>query len=125
VSERRITAQDVIDQPSSLSVLRGIPQHIRSDNGVEFTARGQEMVKSFRDKDAFHRARQPLGQRGTESSNSKLGGELLNREVFAALTEAKVLIADWRKECNQVRPHSPLSFKPSTPEAKMLAALPL
>jgi transposase InsO family protein len=58
-----------------------------------------------------------------ESFNGKLMDELLNREIFTTLTEAKVLIADWRKEYNQVRPHSSLGYKPPAPEAKMLVTL--
>ena len=41
-----------------------------------------------------------------ESFNSKLRDELLNGEIFTMLTEAKVLIEQWRREYNQVRPHS-------------------
>ena len=51
--------------------------------------------------------------------------KLLNREIFTTLTEAKVLIADWRKEYNQFRPHSSLRYKPPAPEAKMLVPLTL
>jgi len=51
--------------------------------------------------------------------------KLLNREIFTTLTEAKVLIADWRKEYNQFRPHSSLRYKPPAPEAKMLVTLTL
>ena len=47
-----------------------------------------------------------------ESFNGKLRDELLNREIFTTLTEAKILIEAWRKEYNQVRPHSALDYKP-------------
>jgi transposase InsO family protein len=60
-----------------------------------------------------------------ESFNSKLRDELLNREIFTTLTEAKVLIAGWRKEYNEVRPHSSLNYKPPAPEAKILVTLTL
>ena len=46
-----------------------------------------------------------------ESFNGKLRDELLNREIFTTLTEAKILIEAWRKEYNQVRPHSALDYK--------------
>jgi transposase InsO family protein len=52
-----------------------------------------------------------------ESFNGKLRDELLNREIFTTLTEAKVLIASWRKEYNQFRPHSSLHYRPPAPEA--------
>jgi len=51
-----------------------------------------------------------------ESFNGKLRDELLNREIFTTLTEAKVLIEDWRKVYNQVRPHSALNYTPPAPE---------
>ncbi|OGO04983.1 MAG: hypothetical protein A2Y91_06625 [Chloroflexi bacterium RBG_13_54_8] len=45
-----------------------------------------------------------------ESFNGKLRDELINREVFATLLEAKSLIKTWRREYNQVRPHSSLGY---------------
>ena len=47
----------------------------------------------------------------------KLRDELLNGEIFYTLHEAQVLIEGWRKEYNQVRPHSSLGYRPPTPEA--------
>ena len=58
-----------------------------------------------------------------ESFNGKLRDELLNREVFTTLAEAKVLIEQWRKEYNEVRPHSALRYQPPAPSATMVAAL--
>ena len=55
-----------------------------------------------------------------ESFNGKLRDELLNMEVFTTLTEARVLIEEWRKEYNQVRPHSSLGYRPPAPEAIMM-----
>ncbi len=52
-----------------------------------------------------------------------LRDELLNREVFYTLTEAKELIEQWRKEYNQVRPHSSLGYRPRAPEAIMSVTL--
>jgi len=52
-----------------------------------------------------------------ESFNGKLRDEMLNREIFYNLKEAKVLIERWRKEYNSVRPHSSLGYKPPAPEA--------
>jgi putative transposase len=48
---------------------------------------------------------------------SLIRDELLNREIFTTLTEARVLIEEWRKEYNQVRPHSALGYRPPAPEA--------
>jgi len=56
-----------------------------------------------------------------ESFNSKLRDELLDREIFTTLEEARVLIEQWRKEYNQVRPHSSLGYRPPAPEAVLTA----
>jgi len=58
-----------------------------------------------------------------ESFNGKLRDELLNREIFTTLTEAKVLIEQWRREYNQVRPHSSLGYRPPAPEARIPVTL--
>ena len=58
-----------------------------------------------------------------ESFNGKLRDELLNREVFTTLTEAKILIEQWKREYNEVRPHSSLGYQPPAPEARMLVTL--
>jgi len=115
---RRITSQDVIDQLFQLFVLRGIPEHIRSDNGPEFTAR--EIRKWLADigvQTLFIEPGSPWENGYIESFNGKLRDELLNREVFTTLTEAKVLIEGWRKEYNTSRPHSSLRYRPPAPEA--------
>mgnify|MGYP001055602067 CR=1 FL=1 len=52
-----------------------------------------------------------------ESFNGKLRDELLSREIFTTLVEASILIEEWRKEYNQVRPHSALNYRPPAPEA--------
>ena len=57
----------------------------------------------------------PWGNGFIESFNGKLRDELLKREVFYALTEAKILIEQWRREYNQVRPHSILGYRPPAP----------
>ena len=53
-----------------------------------------------------------------ESFNGKLRDELLDREVFDTLLEAKVLIGRWRKAYNTVRPHSSLGYRPPAPESR-------
>jgi transposase InsO family protein len=115
---RRITSQDVIDQLFQLIIFRGIPEHIRSDNGPEFTAKA---VRGWLDrigvKTLFIEPGSPWENGYIESFNGKLRDELLNREVFDTLTEAKVLLERWRREYNQVRPHSSLGYRPPAPEA--------
>jgi len=122
--ERRITSEDVIDQLFNLFVFQGIPEHIRSDNGPEFTARAiRKWLARLGVKTLFIEPGSPWENGYIESFNGKLRDELLNREIFTTLAEAKVLIAEWRKEYNQVRPHSAKGYKPPAPEAKMLVTL--
>jgi len=104
-------------------VLRGIPEHIRSDNGPEFTAREiRRWLAKIGVKTLFIERGSPWENGYIESFNGKLRDELLNREVFNTLTEAKVLIEAWRKEYNEVRPHSSLKYQPPAPEAILTMA---
>jgi transposase InsO family protein len=50
---------------------------------------------------------------------------LLNREIFTTLTEAKILIKEWRRKYNQIRPHSALHYRPPAPEAIQPAMIPV
>ena len=52
-----------------------------------------------------------------ESFNGKLRDELLNREVFYSLKEVQILTEKWRREYNEIRPHSSLGYRPPAPEA--------
>jgi len=121
---RRITSQDVIDQLYELFVLRGVPEHIRSDNGPEFTAKTvRDCLAGLGVKTLFIEPGSPWENGYIESFNGKLRDELLNREVFYTLTEAKILIEQWRQEYNQIRPHSALSYHPPAPEVRIPVTL--
>ena len=65
-----------------------------------------------------------LGVWYIEAFIGKLRDELIDREIFTTLLEAKVLIENWRKEYNQVRPHSSLGYRPPAPEAIQPALAP-
>jgi len=118
--KRCITSQDVIDLLFELFIFRGIPEHLRSDNGPEFTAEAiRRWLSRVGVKTLFIEPGSPWENGYIESFNGKLRDELLNREIFTTLTEAKVLIEQWRKEYNQVRPHSSLGYRPPAPEAIM------
>jgi putative transposase len=117
---RRITAQEVIYQLAELFLEKGIPEHIRSDNGPEFTARAiRQWLKDLRVQTLYIEPRSPWENGYIESFNGKLRDELLNVEIFTTLFEAQVLIENWRKEYNQVRPHSALGYRPPAPETMM------
>jgi transposase InsO family protein len=114
---RKITTQDVLDQLADLFIYRGIPAHIRSDNGPEFTAKVlREWLNRLGVKTLFIEPGSPWENGYVESFNGKLRDELLNGEIFYTLLEAKVLIENWRIEYNHIRPHSSLGNKPPVPE---------
>jgi putative transposase len=118
VVARSIKSDDVLESLSSLFLIYGIPEHIRSDNGPEFTAR---VVRGWLErigvKTAFIEPGSPWENGYNESFNGKLRDELLNGEIFYNIKEAKVLIENWRQEYNTVRQHSSLGYRPPAPEA--------
>ena len=122
--ERKIKADDVIDQLFHLFVFRGIPEHIRSDNGPEFTARAvRKWLNHLGVKTLFIEPGSPWENGYIESFNGKMRDELLDREIFTTLEEAKVLISQYRKEYNRIRPHSSKNYLPPAPETKLLPIL--
>jgi transposase InsO family protein len=110
-ADRSITSEDVIDTLAELLAMRGVPQHIRSDNGPEFIA---------------HAVRQWLGQVGVEtlyvepgspwengyveSFHSRLRDEFLATEEFESLAAARKLTAAWKDDYNHRRPHGSLGY---------------
>ena len=115
---RRIRSQDVIEELFELFIFRGIPEHIRSDNGPEFTAKAvRKWLNRLGVKTLFIEPGSPWENGYIESFNGKMRDELLDREIFTTLKEAKVLIEQWRQDYNQVRPHSSLGYRPPAPEA--------
>ena len=121
---RKITAADVIDQLFNLFIFRGIPEHIRSDNGPEFTARAvRRWLSHLEVKILFIEPGSPWENGYIESFNGKMRDELLGREISTTLEEAKVLINQWVKEYNHFRPHSAKDYQPPAPEARLLPVL--
>jgi putative transposase len=115
---RKISAQDVVDELFKLFIFRGIPEHIRSDNGPEFTAKAvRKWLNKLGVKTLFIEPGSPWENGYIESFNGKMRDELLNREIFTTLEEAKVLIEQWRRHYNQVRPHSSKKYRPPAPKA--------
>jgi putative transposase len=115
---RKLSSSDVIDTLADLFIARGAPAYIRSDQGPEFVA---EAVKGWIEgvgaKTAYIEKASPWENGYVESFNGKLRDELLAREQFDTLLEAKVLIERWRREYNTRRPHSSLGYRPPAPEA--------
>ena len=115
---RKIRNQDVIDLLFQLFIFRGIREHIRSDNGPELTVKAvNKWLSRMGLKTLFIERGSPWENGYIESSNGKLRDDLLNREIFTTLEEVRILIAQWRREYNQVRPHSAKNYLPPAPEA--------
>jgi transposase InsO family protein len=117
---RHITGDDVIEVLSTLFITVGIPEHIRSDNGPELTAKTlREWLGTLGVKTLFIEPGSPWENGYIESFNGKFRNELLNREIFTTLLEAKVLVEAWRREYNEIRPHSSLGYRPPAPRVIM------
>lgn len=117
--ERKLKAIDVLDVLSDLFILRGVPTHIRSDNGPKFITKAlREWIAAVGAKTAYIMPGSPWENGYCESFNSKLCDELLNGEIFYTLKEAKIIIENWRQQYNIVRPHSSLGYKPPAPEQR-------
>ena len=114
---RRLTSEDVLERLAWLFVTRGVPDFIRSDNGSEFTATGvRTWLHKVNVQTLYIEPGSPWENGYVESFNGKLKDELIDREIFYTLFEAKVLIERWRVHYNRVRPHSSLGYRPPAPE---------
>ena len=109
--ERSMTALDVVNTLKYLFEIRGVPRHIRSDNGPEFIAGAVKLwLKESGAGTLYIEPGSPWQNAYSESFNSRFEDELLNREEFGTLKECKVLVEDYRKEYNHRRPHSGLGY---------------
>lgn len=118
VVNRKINSDDVLYCLGDLFISHGIPEHIRSDNGPEFTSKMvREWLGRVGVKTLFIEPGSPWENGYNESFNGKLRDEPLNGEIFYNLKEAQVMIETWRKEYNTLRPHSSLDYQPPAPEA--------
>jgi transposase InsO family protein len=107
--DRRLKSIDVIDALSDLFILRGVPGHIRSDNGPEFIAKAvQTWITAVGAKTAYITPGSPWENGFIESFNARLRDELLDGEIFYSLAEAKIVIESWRRHYTTVRPHGSL-----------------
>lgn len=108
---RNIKSLDVINVLRSLIKERGVPSYIRSDNGPEFIAKAIERwLKFYQVGTIYIKPGSPWENPYIESFNGKFRDECLNMELFGSMTEARVIIGDWRKEYNEIRPHSSLGY---------------
>src|SRR5205085_4140318 len=114
---RKLKRIDVIDVLSDLFILRGVPGHLRSDNGPEFVAKAvQQWITAVGAKTAYIERGSPWENGFVESFNARLRDELLDGEIFYSLQEAQVVIESWRRLCHSVRPHASLGCRPRAPQ---------
>jgi putative transposase len=100
---RRLKSIDVIDVLSDLFILRGVPGHIRSDNGLEYIAKAvQDWIAVVGAKRAYIMQGSPWENGFVESFNARLRDELLDGEIFYSLAEAKIVIESWRMHRSQI-----------------------
>jgi putative transposase len=117
---RSIASREVIEQLYDLFLRRGVPEHMRSDNGSEFTAKAiRKWLADLKVTTLYPEPGSPRENGYNESFNGKLQDELLKREIFMTLREARILAERWRYEYNNIRPHRSLAYRPPTPEAKI------
>lgn len=113
---RNLTSHNVIEVLTELFIERGVPVHIRSDNGPEFIAkRVRNWLERLQVRPLFIEPGSPWENGYIESFNGKMRDELLNLEIFYSLQEAQILIEMWRRHYNTIRPHSALGYRPPVP----------
>ena len=116
----QLKADDVLAALTELFTRYQVPDYIRSDNGSEFTA---QMVRTWLAtlgvNTAYITPGSPWENGFNERFNGSLRDELLNREIFTSLHEAKALIEAWRNEYNHIRPHSSLNYQPPSPKVRV------
>jgi len=108
----RIRSRRVIEVLSRLVSERGAPKHMRSDNGPEFVSRA--LLKWIVDQGidtALIEPGKPWQNGVNESFNGKFRDECLSLEWFRSRAEAKIVIENWRRHYNAVRPHSSLDYQ--------------
>jgi transposase InsO family protein len=113
---RRFNSFGVIETLADAMLAKGIPEHVRCDNGPEMVARAlREWLTQLGTKTLYIETGSPWENGYCESFNGKLRDECLKLEIFYSLKEAQVVIGAWRDHYNHVRPHSSLGYRPPAP----------
>ena len=103
--ERRWSSAKVIESLADVMVMKGVPEHIRSDNGPEFVAKDlRKWLADTGAKTLYIEPGSPWENGYCERFNSKLRDEFLNGEIFYSLKEVQVLAERWRVHYNTIRP---------------------
>ncbi len=117
-----IRSRRVIEVLTKLVSVRGAPKHLRSDNGPEFISKA--VLKWLVDSEietALIDPGKPWQNGANENFNGKFRDECLGMQWFKNRIDAKVVIEDWRRSNNEVRPHSSLQNLTPTECARTLS----
>jgi transposase InsO family protein len=116
---RNLNSMDVIETLADVMLTHGIPEHIRSDNGPEMTAKiVRDWLPRVGANTLYIEPGSPWENGFCESFNRKLRDELLDGEIFYSLKEARIVVESWRQHYNTRRPHSSLGYRPPAPAAR-------
>lgn len=111
-ADRALRSQDVLEWLGKAIAQHGAPQYLRSDNGPEFIAKAvQEWLAQKQIKTIYIDPGSPWQNGFVESFHGRFRDECLNREQLWTLSEARVVIEDFRHRYNHFRPHSKLSYQ--------------
>ncbi|MBU3593668.1 IS3 family transposase [Polynucleobacter sp. 71A-WALBACH] len=117
---RRIGSIQVIEQLANAMIDNGIPEYIRSDNGPEFIAKDlRSWLSGIGVKTAYIEPGSPWENGFCESFNGTFRDNLLDGEIFYSLKEAQIIVGEWVKHYNHVRPHSALGYRPPAPQTQV------
>jgi len=109
---RSITSNDVIDTLAELFAMRGVPKHIRSDNGPEFAAKKIGLwLRQVEVETMYIEPGSPWQNGYAESFHSRFRDEFLAVEEFESLAAARRLTNAWKEDYNHVRPHGSLDYR--------------
>ncbi len=121
---RRIGSVQVIEQLANTMIIHGIPEHIRSDNGPEFIAKElRKWLSGVGVKTAYITPGSPWENGFCESFNGTFRDNLLDGEIPYSFKEAQIIVGEWVKRYNHVRPHSSLGYRPLAPQVQVLGII--
>jgi len=113
----------VIETLADAMLQKGMPEHVRCDNGPEMIAKAlREWLAKLGKKSLYIAPGSPWENGYCESFNGKLRDECLKGEIFYSLKEARVVVGAWRDHCNRVRSHSALGYRPPAPVTREVFA---
>lgn len=120
---RRLNSYHVMETLGDAMLQHGVPEHVRSDNGAEMTARRvKNWLHALGTRPLYIEPGSPWENGYCESFNGKLRDECLNGEIFYSLKEAQAVIEMWRTYYNTIRPHRSLGYRPPAPLTWVAAA---